>query len=275
MEQKEGVLHRWELVNHWKSQTHRNKQTALLPKIGNWILAYFKGRFIKCAYPTYAASGHQGIFSMPNTEGSVGLVSDWASNSPESDKIGFLMGQFTDDFIPNEVPQNSKEEQYTAPDYLKSAADFTIHTGDVYYVGAASEIEENFGKGSSWHYGQKGSFVLPGNHEMYSNGKGFYHYLLSWMGTGELKQEAGFFCLENDHWRIIGLDTGYKSVGLPIIELIFHPPANLREEQITWLRDVVKIGDPTDKRGLIVLTHHQYVSAFEKGYPKSDRKSVV
>jgi hypothetical protein len=34
-------------------------------------------------------------------------------------------------------------------------------------------------------------------------------------------QKASFFCLENEFWRVIALDTGYNSVGLPLLEYIF------------------------------------------------------
>jgi hypothetical protein len=278
MEQKKELLHRWELINHWRSQTHRNKRLALLPKIGNWIASYFKGRFIKCTFPTYNPTGHLGIYKMPNNAPSekdknirIGLVSDWGSNSPDSDRIGFLMGEFNDGFIANKAPKDDSLES-TNPLRYESVADYTIHLGDVYYVGDKTEIEENFGNESSWHYGTKSSFALCGNHEMYSNGKGFYENLLSKMGTPELKQEAGFFCLENDYWRIIGLDTGYRSVGWPIIEWIFPPPANLHKKQVEWLHDVVKIGDPTDKRGIILLSHHQGISAFEKSFTKASKQ---
>jgi hypothetical protein len=279
MEQKKEALHRWELFNHWRSQTHKNKRVALLPKIGNWIVSYFKGRFLKCTFPTYNPSGHLGLYKMPNNVPSdkyslpvqIGLVSDWASNSPDSDRIGFLMGQFDDGFIPKTATKDDGLESTNPLRYI-SKADYTINLGDVYYVGDETEVEENFGDESSWHYGKTGSFSLCGNHEMYSNGKGFYEHLLAKMGTAELKQEAGFFCLENDYWRIIGLDTGYKSVGWPIIEWIFPPPANLHKKQIEWLRDVVKIGNPDDKRGLILLSHHQGISAFEKSFTKASKQ---
>jgi hypothetical protein len=85
---------------------------------------------------------------------------------------------------------------------------------------------------------------------------------------GEVRktQQAGFFCLENDHWRIIGIDTGYTSVGRPFLEVLSPPDCHLREEQIAWLRDVVKIGNPEDKRGVVILSHHPYISAFREQY---------
>jgi len=85
-------------------------------------------------------------------------------------------------------------------------------------------VRENFlGKKTSpyapvrWPTGAKGSFALNGNHEMYADGNGYWKLVLPRMGLKERCSEwgagqwASFFCLENKHWRIIGLDTGYNS----------------------------------------------------------------
>jgi hypothetical protein len=263
-------LNRWVLVNAWKSQQHSNQLSNLRPKWLNWlkpvwIWDYIKAMFYKCPYPTYTT--HQGIFTMPDTEGGdigIALVSDWASDTVESDQVGFLMAQFIhDDFLPNVNPKNRSLDDKR----VKSKADYTIHLGDVYFIGKEKEVDKSFGIDASWAYGKRGSFALSGNHEMYSSGYGFYHHLLKSMGAENCKQEAGFFCLENKYWRIIGIDTGYYSVGIPY----FTKTNDLHKKQIDWLRDVVKIGDESDKRGLIFLSHHQYYSAFvgESGYPKA------
>jgi hypothetical protein len=39
---------------------------------------------------------------------------------------------------------------------------------------------------------------------------------------------------------------------------------------LAWLRDVVK--PSADNRGIVLLTHHQYFSAFEEGYPLPARQ---
>ncbi|MEP7170506.1 MAG: metallophosphoesterase, partial [Bacteroidota bacterium] len=183
---------------------------------------------------------NKGIFKMPVGQGeeiSIALLSDWASDTFESRNIALMAGE---------------------PDY-------SIHLGDTYYVGNSQEIANNFNSafGGSWPYGKLGSFAMLGNHEMYSSGKSYFTQLLPYMGTysGDIKQqEASFFCLENDHWRIIGLDTGYDSLrgffGVkPKIDLKLH------DWQMDWLRDVVKPG--SDKRGIILLSHHQFFSGFE------------
>jgi hypothetical protein len=155
----------------------------------------------------------------------------------------------------------------------KEQADYTIHLGDTYYVGTPKEIEDNFLNDlNSWPRGRSGTLSIPGNHEFFSNGDGFFENLLPKMivktQDGEFIQEASFFCLQNDYWRILGLDTGYHSVGIPLIEFIFKPDAHFDPVNMKWLKNVVRLGAPEDKRGIVVLTHHQYYSSFEDEYHK-------
>jgi len=107
---------------------------------------------------------------------------------------------------------------------------------------------------------------------MYSNGGPYFDVLLPMMGLyhpQRVIQKAAYFCLENDYWRIIGLDTGYRSVGIPILE-IFLSKADLRSEIVSWLKDDLKIEN--DNRGLLLLAHHQYASSFDKTYPSAAKQ---
>ena len=61
---------------------------------------------------------------------------------------------------------------------------YSIHLGDVYFVGDASEVDENFlgikNRANDyapccWPKGHKGSFALNGNHEMYARGIAYWH----------------------------------------------------------------------------------------------------
>jgi hypothetical protein len=173
-------------------------------------------------------------------ETTIALLSDWASDTPESVNVASMVGP----------------------------VDYSIHLGDTYYVGNSKEIADNFNDtfGAPWPYGSRGSFAMLGNHEMYSSGKSYFTELLPYMGIyagpGRMqRQEASFFCLENDHWRVIGLDTGYTSL-TGWFGWMPNPSMRLREEQLAWLRDTVRLGD--DHRGIIFLSHHQPVSAFDK-----------
>jgi len=111
------------------------------------------------------------------------------------------------------------------------------------------------------------SALLLGNHEQYSRSYGFYDTLLPTKGVFaqgyESTQKAAFWVHESSDWRIIGLDTGYSTYSVKLQ----NDNVTLPQASIDWLRDVVRIGNPKDTRGLIFLTHHQPLSAFETGYP--------
>lgn len=259
-------------LGHSEAENHAKTQQELYEKhvketssVTNVISEFFKTNLLGFAwhylksrfgprhpYQAYPRNGDSGIYklqsSIPSREEiSIALLSDWASDTAESDKVAHLVSRY-------------------APDY-------TIHMGDIYFVGAPKEVEENFtAPYASWYFGASGSLALSGNHEMYSNGNAFFQHLLPAMYAqeGEVRktQQAGFFCLENDHWRVIGIDTGYNSVSRPFLEILSPPDCHLKKEQVEWLRDVVKLGDPDDKRGLIILSHHPYISAFREEYTR-------
>ena len=259
-------------LGHSEAENHARTQLELYEKrvkekstVTNVISEFFKTNLLGFAwhyirsrfgprhpYQAYPKNGDSGVYqlqsSVPSREEiTIALLSDWASDTSESDAVAHLVSRH--------IP------------------DYTIHMGDVYFVGAPKEIEANFtAPHASWYYGPSGSLALSGNHEMYSNGNSFFQHLLPsmYVQEGEIRktQQAGFFCLENKFWRIIGIDTGYTSVERPLIEIVSPPDCHLRKEQLDWLRDVVKIGDPDDKRGIVILSHHPYVSAFREEYEK-------
>ncbi len=172
----------------------------------------------------------------------IALLSDWASNTAESELVAAQCG----------------------------VQDYSIHLGDTYYVGNDKEIAYNFNTdfGGTWPYGTYGSFALLGNHEMYSSGKSYFKQLLPYMGNYVVKndkqQQASYFCLENDYWRIIGLDTGYDLL-TGWLGINANSNLDLHPEQKKWLTETVNLTG--DKRGLIILSHHQCFSAFEDEFP--------
>jgi len=149
-------------------------------------------------------------------------------------------------------------------------------------VGREDEVRENYlGQRDPdqdfipcrWPLGSVGSFALNGNHEIYALGNAYFDVFLPSLGMrpspggNPAGQKASFFCPENEFWRVIGLDTGYNSVGVPIVEYLFSPSCNLRNEELDWLQHTVNLQG--DKRGIVLLTHHQYCSAFDCEYPKA------
>ncbi len=253
------------LANHLKTEQKQEKSPPPPPdpsnqlqvfiwqrfgNLGRLLYHYVKSRFGKRhPYQAYPRHGDSGVYELVADDGAVtfGLLSDWASDTTESDAVGALVAAH--------------------------ATDYTIHLGDVYFVGTPEEVRDNFtAPYASWPRGRSGYLALSGNHEMYSNGNAFFEELLPAMrvrrGDDWATQQAGFFCLENEHWRVIGLDTGYTSVERPFVEVFFPPDCHLRDEQVAWLKNEVDLGNPKDKRGLIFLSHHPYFSAFRHNFTR-------
>jgi hypothetical protein len=240
---------------------------AFLPQnLWPWLKDYLKNAFTKrYPFPAYTA-GHTGIYRLTPAAGrdaiSIAIAGDWGTGTQEAQNIVDLMA-------PSSAP-------------AASMPDLTIHLGDVYYVGDDAEVAENFFgtatngfEGVKWQHGAQGSFALNGNHEMYANGKAYFTTILDSLGMPPGPQGGGqmasFFCLETDWWRIIALDTGYNSVGVPIlsqIPLINRIPfiggdCHLDQKVLDWLRDTVKPAQ--SRKATLLLSHHQYYTAFKDG----------
>ena len=178
----------------------------------------------------------------------------------------------------------TQESCEVAQHMIEPMPDFTIHLGDVYYVGGASEFGENvLGIPNprnnyipvKWPHGKRGSFALIGNHEMYGNAVAYFERFLPTLGANGVPQKTSFFCVQNQHWRVVGIDTGYESLGLPIISQVpwiqnlpgVQGNCALPEAVVQWLKSDVRLGD--DRRGVILLSHHQYYSGFEQWYTRA------
>jgi hypothetical protein len=238
--------------------------SALLSWVRNYLAYVFHK---KHSFPSHLASHHDSIYDLVDeSDGNdvrVSIAGDWGTGTNEAECV---------------VAQIQKFKPH-----------FTIHLGDVYYVGDAPSVNENcLGIQNPnnnydpvvWPIGSKGSFALNGNHEMYANGGGYFDVFLPRLGTktptGVMSgQQTSFFCLQNQYWRIIAIDTGYNSIGVPILShvpLINKIPGiggdcKLHSALIDWLSKVV-FTDNSDKRGLIILSHHQNYSGFQEDYEK-------
>lgn len=131
--------------------------------------------------------------------------------------------------------------------------DYVIHLGDIYYAGQDNEAEGFLARFPN--AGQKRSFALNGNHEMYSGGHAYFEEVLSKFG-----QKASYFGLFNQNWQFLGVDTAYVDHRLTSTD---EPGL---QQQFIWIVD--KLRDTT--RSSIVLSHHQPFSAF---LPEHDNAS--
>lgn len=126
--------------------------------------------------------------------------------------------------------------------------DVLLHLGDVYYSGTPSEIQERFL--DIWPKVPGAvSRAVNSNHEMYAGGHGFFENTLK-----KFEQKSSCFAMENDHFLLVGLDTGYDE----------H---DLEEGQVPWLTRLVE-GAEKNGQKVVLFTHHQPFSAFEKQGPK-------
>ena len=225
-----------------------------------WIASYLRNRFgPRHAFPDYRRTpADQGIYPLESDGGSVrvSIAGDWASGTDEAAAVAAAIASWN--------------------------PHFTIHLGDVYYVGDEAEVRATFlGERTSfyqptqWPRGSVATFALNGNHEMYARGMAYFDVLLPRLGfTSGAPQRASFFCLENQHWRIIALDTGYNSVRWPLLEELpfapFAPANDLSRVQIEWLAQT--LGPSHGNRALVILSHHPPYSRFERGYIKPARQ---
>jgi hypothetical protein len=181
------------------------------------IRAFFRG---KARFPKHE-SKHDLRFQLED-ETRVALVADWG--------VG------------------SRSAQAVARQIEKRKPQHIIHLGGVYYCGDEREMRSRFlphwPKPATPHR----SWALNSEREMYSGGYGYFRTLLR-----EFGQPASYFNIGNDHWRIIGLDTGYVGRDLNI-------------EQADWLAEQLR-----GPEGKVLLTHSPLFSAFERPSSRLDR----
>jgi hypothetical protein len=202
--------------------------------VKEWAAHYFSVAFShRHPFRTYAASvdTRPGILELPD-RCTVALAGDWGTGTKTAEEVGIRIGSHN--------------------------PDVTIHLGDVYYSGTPSEFRDYFL--SSWPRGSHRTLLLNANHEMYSGGYGYFGLALP-----DVDQEASYFCLENENWRILGVDTGYFARQFPLLEFLLKGLTRLPDENVAWLEDVV-FRDRKDRRPVILLSHHAWFSAFDTEY---------
>lgn len=156
----------------------------------------------------------------------IGIVADWGTGQPEAIEV---LKQ-----VHNQNPQ------------------VVMHLGDIYYAGTASEIENYFVR--PWNEILQPdttgitTLVLPGNHDLYAGGQPFYDLL------DRYGQKASYFCLRNDDWQFIGLDTALN-------DRLGGPPTTLDPTEVEWLRDKI---ENAGNRRTVLLSHHQLFSTNEQ-----------
>jgi hypothetical protein len=131
-----------------------------------------------------------------------------------------------------------------------------VHLGDAYYAGFGREYRKRFTCYWPVYTKQRPpnvfSWTVPGNHDMYAGGHGFYEMLAN-DERFDPQGNCSYFLLENEFWQVFGLDTSSTpnpgdwdgSMGV------------LNQEQIDFIR---KHRDGFKR--CLLFTHHQPFCAY-------------
>ena len=166
------------------------------------------------------------------------LIGDWGTHMPDN---AALLRQALEKFKP----------------------DVIIHLGDVYYSGTVEECTANVldvldAIVADVNPAKRPAFfAIPGNHDYYSGGSGFYRMIGKVnSGVAGCTQQASYFCLrtEDSKWQFLGMDTGYGDRN-PVEQ---QAPI-LQVHEGAWHRDKLDNFPGTT----ILLSHHQLISAKE------------
>jgi Calcineurin-like phosphoesterase len=133
--------------------------------------------------------------------------------------------------------------------------DILIHLGDIYYAGTAGESNDNFLAVCRQVLGNSISlFSLCGNHDMYSGGNGYYGLI------EEIGQKSSYFCLQNDDWLLLAMDTGHNDTNPVTVNTNMTSLVNTSGwSEANWLVDKIQ---QAGSRQVAVFSHHQLFSPF-------------
>jgi hypothetical protein len=132
----------------------------------------------------------------------------------------------------------------------KLDADYTIHLGDIYYMGATPWVEKFI---ETWVPGKRGSFTMDGNHEMYAGARGLYEQALT-DPKFSAQQGTTYFSIEFGNWIIAGLDTAFYDDSPLFFRGTIRDPV-----QKAFLRDIGRQAEER-KQKVFLLTHHNVMN---------------
>jgi hypothetical protein len=175
------------------------------------------------------------------------IVGDWGTGLPRA----------------REVAKHMAEEIARA--LAESREVHVIHLGDIYYSGMGDEVRHHVLDSGRWpvtaEQASAGvrSWSLNGNHDMYGGGFGYFETLL---GDGRFSSQSSpdgkptsYFRLRSPSWDIVGLDTSWDPDVLSkgMVGVLEDPQADY----------VARVAGESERK-LMLLSHHQLVSVFDK-----------
>ena len=202
-------------------QAHQNTPTeasGLFTALSGFVMRYSSwdiGGWAQCGwyYTKYYVLAH-----LPPS------YNDWQAHAPADINFGV---------IDYRLPKNSRvlmigDWGTHMPDNVallrqalkKFNPDVIIHLGDVYYSGTVEECTANVldvldQVVADLKLAKRPAFFsIPGNHDYYSGGSGFYRMIGKVnSGVAGCTQQASYFCLrtEDSQWQFLGMDTARAS----------------------------------------------------------------
>lgn len=130
-----------------------------------------------------------------------------------------------------------------------------VHLGDVYYTGTMSQFEEQFTPPLEPVMRAMPLYAMNANHEMDSHGIPYLHFLElkrqlgGQSGFAAQPQETSFFCLSNDAYQVVAIDTA------------FHDNGRYQEKHTglrQWLRDRLEHGRDAGKVTVLLSQNEPY-----------------
>ncbi len=212
------------------------------PDDPNWVIKIGESMLGHLAAGNHAFNPRPATYTLSESARLV-LVSDWGTGLPDAQAVGSAMA----DAVAEGLDQDRDVH--------------VIHLGDVYYSGLPSEYERHvlayWPVTAAQQIAGVTSWSLNGNHDMYSGGFGFFGTLLA--DPRFVLQRAGegptsWFHLTSPKWDFVGLDTAWDKRVLSQGNV-----AVLADPQAAYVRSVAAF--PGAK--IALLSHHQYVSAYE------------
>lgn len=243
-----GMAREWFKVKFGGDNTLYNQYKAALDvKFGDCDITYKNAlieylNYLKSGghtpYRTWVDINNYVIEGRMPSDAVIGVIADWATGEPEALEV---------------LRQVRGNNPHVA-----------IHLGDIYYAGTEQEVENYFYQ--PWKNILEPentgvlSLALPGNHDLYAGGKPFYDLLdkLAVLNGSDQKM-ASYFCVRNEHWQLIGLDTALH-------DRLGGGPTYLEDSELEWLNDKIQ---NSGGRRTILLSHHQLFSANDQFDGKS------
>jgi len=184
-------------------------------------------------------------------------LSDFVYELPQPSSTGELKIGLVGDW-----GTGTKKARALLAEMIRKKVDVVIHLGDVYYCGSPKEVRNKFLRPIRKVVEQEKAdnvvfYSIPGNHDYYSGGEGFYDMLRK-KKLPNSPQEASFFALKNKDWMVIALDTAVEDTR-PSRSITGVNMLEIEKQQYEWLKDKLKEARQ-NSQGVILISHHQFLT---------------